>query len=130
MQASYRSLSRLLHSSKRPSIFNSSSAPFNGHQTVISSLSLFSANRNFNIVEKTNHFRGFCSVGCSKRFILLGLVSLEEDNNRCNHHQYTSHHSKYFLGLFICEFILEMGITGFDCVLYLLLQIFLLGQSN
>ncbi|ESR40998.1 hypothetical protein CICLE_v10025586mg [Citrus x clementina] len=81
MRTSWRFLSRLLHSSKRTAVLNPSS-PFN----------VFINDNNgkfFSILEHTNQFRGFCSVHCSKRFVLLGLVSF--DNSGSNqHHKYSS----------------------------------------
>lgn len=88
MRTSCRFLSRLLHSSKRTAVLNRSS-PFN----------VFINDNNgkvFRVLEHTNQFRGYCSVHCSKRFALLGLVSF--DNSSSNqHHQYSSHRSKYFI---------------------------------
>lgn len=93
MRTSWRFLSRLLHSSKRTAVLNPSS-PFN----------VFINDNNgkfFSILEHTNQFRGFCSVHCSKRFVLLGLVSF--DNSGSNqHHKYSSNRSKYFV--FACLF--------------------------
>lgn len=119
MRTSWRFLSRLLHSSKRTAVLNPSS-PFN----------VFINDNNgkfFSILEHTNQFRGFCSVHCSKRFVLLGLVSF--DNSGSNqHHKYSSNRSKYFFFLpvcFILGFKCELG-SNFVCVCVCMCAFFLI----
>ncbi|KAJ0076208.1 hypothetical protein Patl1_34912 [Pistacia atlantica] len=88
MQSSHRLLSRLLHSPKRHVVSNPSFSfsVFEKH---------FLINDNFQFLDPATQLRGLCSLHCSKRFLLLGLVSLDNANHHYQQqqqfHQFFSH---------------------------------------
>ncbi|TXG69530.1 hypothetical protein EZV62_004465 [Acer yangbiense] len=140
MQSSHRLLSRLLHSTKRTAVSNPSllcNVFYNDHGVFVSPMLHFTTaatnsdqKKIFNFLE--SQFRGFSSVHGSKRFTLFSLVSLQINDGH-QHHQYSSHRSKFFFFFFLNLYIyiyIYTRLIGADFVMHLLLEIFGRGRKS
>lgn len=121
MQTSHRFLSRLHHSQKHYAFFIFNPRFISCNNDLLPSLTQNNDNNNFTAKDHSfnfgsyTHSRGFFTSNSSNRFVLLGLVSLDGNQNHQNLRHYLSHRGE--LGLFcFCIFFLVF-ICLFLCIL-------------